>query len=349
MGSSSPKKVFIRTDGNATIASGHVMRCLSVADALRAQGAVVEFVLSDDASIEVVRERGYEALVLGTNWRRIEEGVELLEGRCRGESERPAVLVDTYSITSAYVDRLSHCCRMCYLGSKGGDLGDLALLVNYSTDIDEQGYRSLYGARGTRLLLGPAYAPLRAQFADAYESRSGEVIRVLVTTGNTDPLGFVPAFLHMALESELLSNVSFAVVVGRMFENASEVESIASACPRVDLYRSVSDMAGLMASADVAVSANGTTVYEMAAAGLPAVTFAMVGEQVASAESLARLGAVAYVGRMGDSACESAKEALRRLEGLVANPEEARALALRAHDLIDGRGADRIAKEMLAL
>lgn len=349
MGGSSPKKVFIRTDANATISSGHVMRCLAVADALRDRGASVEFVLSDDVPIRMVREMGYEAIVLGTDWRRIEEGLEHLEARCLELSERPAVLVDTYSVTGSYVNRLSHCCQMCYLGSKAGDLGDLALLINYSTDIDRQSYESLYGMRETRLLLGPSFAPLRAQFADAYEGRSGEVCRVLVTTGNTDPMGFVPAFLDAALKSELLGSISFEVIVGGMFEGLSEIEGIASACSRVELHRGVSNMAELMASADVAVSANGTTVYEMAAVGLPAVTFAMVDEQVASAESLARLGVVAYAGRMGKSVRESARRALLQLERLVANPGEAHALALRAHDLIDGRGADRIAKEIVAL
>ncbi len=346
---SSPKKVFIRTDANAMIASGHVMRCLSVADALRGRGAGVEFVLSDNGPAGVIRERGYEALILGTDWQRIEEGAELLEARCLEESERPVVLVDTYAITSSYVNRLARCCRVCYLGSKAGDLGSLALLANYSTEVDVRGCEMLYGSRGTRLLLGPSFAPLRAQFADSYEDRTGEVDRVLVTTGSTDPMRFVPTFLEAALKSEALRDVSFAVVVGGMFDDVSEIEGIASAHPRVELHRGVSDMAGLMASADAAVSANGTTVYEMAAVGLPAVTFAMVEEQVPSAESLARLGAVAYAGCAGDSASEVARRALTRLEGLVSEPRRAHALALRAHALIDGRGADRIAKEIITL
>lgn len=349
MGGSSPKKVFIRTDANATIASGHVMRCLSVADALRSRGTDVEFVLSDDGPAGVICERGYEALVLGTDWRRIEEGAELLEARCLEEPEKPVVLVDTYAITSSYVNRLARCCRVCYLGSKAGDLGRLALLVNYSTDVDARSYEMLYGSRGTRLLLGPSFAPLRVQFADSYEDRTGEVGRVLVTTGGTDPMRFVPMFLDAALKSEALRGVSFAVVIGGMFDDLSEIEGIASAHPRVELHRGVSDMAGLMASADIAISANGTTVYEMAAVGLPAVTFAMVEEQAPSAESLARLGAVAYAGYVGSSVSEVAKRALARLEGLVSEPRRAHALALRAHDLIDGRGADRIAKEVIAL
>lgn len=349
MSSSSPKKVLIRTDANAAIASGHVMRCLSVADALRSRGADVEFVLSDGGPVDVIRERGYEALVLGVDWRKIEEGIEILEDRCLRAPEKPVVLVDTYSVTGSYVNRLSRCCRVCYLGSKAGDLGDLALLANYSTDVDMQGYETIYGGRGTRLLLGPSFAPLRAQFADSYKARMGKISRVLVTTGNTDPMRFVPIFLNAALKSELLDDVSFAVVVGGMFADASEIEGIASAHPRVELHRSVSDMAKLMMSADVAVSANGTTVYEMAAVGLPAVTFAMVEEQVPSAESLARLDAIAYAGYVGDAVSESADRVLHLLEGLVSDPGRAHTIALCAHRLIDGRGADRIAKEIIAL
>lgn len=326
------------------------MRCLSVADALAAQGADVEFVLSDDGPAGIIESRGYGTHSLGADWRDITQGIDGLLVLCKSE-EAPVVLVDTYSITKEFVDLAAPCAKVCYLGSKGGDLGGLSLIANYSTDIDEEFYEATYARRGTKLLLGAAYAPLRPCFTEVYRRRGGEISRILVTTGNTDPEGFLPSFLRAALSDDALSGVCFSAVVGRMApaDAVSEVERICSAEPRVEALYGVSDMAGLMARCDAAVSANGTTVYELAAAGLPAVTFAMVEEQVQSAESLSGLGAVEYCGLMGRDAAEVSAKCVQALTELVVNPGRAATLADRAHDLVDGRGAGKIAKEILSL
>jgi len=350
MQNSSHRKIYIRTDANPVISGGHVMRCLSLADALAGFGADVEFVLSDEGPVDVIGGRGFASRVLGTDWRELAEGSKVLCRLCNGQDD-PVVLVDTYAVTSAYVDVLSAHAKVCYLGSKGGDLGALSLIANYSTDIDEGFYEHTYGPRGTRLLLGPGYAPLRARFGEVHRKRDGFISRVLVTTGSTDPFGFLPAFLAAALDDVRLDGVEFDIVVGGMTaeETALAVGRIASESRRVDVMRAVSDMAGLMARCDAAVSANGTTIYELAAAGLPTVTFSMVEEQVASAESLARLGAIEYGGQVGGDVSRTAAACVDRLAGLVSGPARAAALARRAHDLIDGLGAERIAKEIMQL
>lgn len=325
------------------------MRCLAVADALRETDAKVVFVTSDDGPRQTIESRGFEDISLGSDWRDIVDGLDALRGECEREGDRPTVLVDTYSVTREYVDSVSEFADVCYLGSKGGDLGNLSLIVNYSTKIDADHYRGTYGPRGTRLLLGAGYAPLRRRFSEMYVERHGAVERVLLTTGNTDPQGFVPAFLRAALREPALSEVSFDVVVGGMFMDGDVLDSIGADCLNVRLHRGVRDMALLMAGCDAAVSASGTTVYELSAVGLPSVTFAMVGEQVESAESLASLGAVAYAGALSDGIGRVVSHAVSQLVCLVSDPGAAALLAARAHGLIDGLGAEKIAKEIMAL
>lgn len=349
MQSSSHKKVFIRTDANATMASGHVMRCLSVADALSELGVKVEFILSDGGPLKNIQDRGYAAFVLGTDWRYIEEGAEETIERCFGQSPDSVLLIDTYSVSRGYIEKLSRYGNVCYLGSKGGDLGPLSLLANYSTNINAEFYQETYEPYKTILLLGPSYAPLRSEFASLYSRPTGEIRKVLVTTGNTDPVRFMPAFLHAALEVDSLSEVEYHVVIGSMFDDADEITRIGNQSTQVVIHQAVSDMAALMHLADAAVTANGTTVYEMAAIGLPAITFAMVQEQVPSAEELSRLGATAYAGSCSVSVTCVVGEALRNLKSFVSCPSAAHALACQAHILIDGLGAGRIAEELVKL
>lgn len=172
---------------------------------------------------------------------------------------------------------------------------------------------------------------------------------MLLTTGSTDPHNFISEFLRAVKNSRILRSLEFEVVVGQMFEFEDEIEHLASQEDNIRLHRKVEDMAGLMATVDVAVSACGTTVYELAAVGLPVVTFAMVDEQVASAESLVRLGVVAYSGLFYSSKQGVLNSAISKLEDLVATPEKAAVLATKARSLIDGKGAQRIAKELAEL
>ena len=344
------RDVFIRADANPEISGGHVMRCLALADGFEPSDARVTFVLSSDDARDIIVNRGYDAVVLDSDWRDIEDGADALCRMC-DEARYPIVLVDTYSITASFTDRVAEHAKVCYLGAKDGYLGCLALLANYSTDINEAFYRSIYGGRGTKLLLGAGYAPLRTCFADAFRKRDGKIGRVLVTTGNTDPGGFVPVFLESALADSRLSDVSFSAVVGWMAsdEVISVSGRIAERTPRVEVLRAVSDMAGLMARCDAAVTANGTTIYELSAAGLPSVTFSMVEEQVTSADSLASLGAAEYCGLMGDDVRDLAEKCAERLADLVCDSARAVELADCAHRLIDGHGAKKMADEIMAL
>lgn len=349
MHGSSHKKVFIRTDANALMASGHVMRCLSVADALSELGVKVEFILSDYGPLKNIQDRGYAAFVLGTDWRDIEEGTEETIERCFGQLSDSVLLIDTYSVSKGYVDKLSRYGTVCYLGSKSGDLGPLSLLVNYSTNIDVGLYQKTYEPYKTILLLGPSYAPLRHEFASLYSKPTGEIKKVLVTTGNTDPVRFVPAFLQAVLAVDSLSEVEYHIVIGSMFDDVDEIVRIGNRSTQVVIHQSVSDMAALMHLMDAAITANGTTVYEMAAIGLPAITFAMVQEQIPSAEELFRLGATAYAGSCDTSVSCVVDKAIQNLKSFISHPSAAYTLAYQAHTLIDGLGAGRIAKELVKL
>lgn len=345
----SHKSIFIRTDANEKIASGHVMRCLALADALKQFNMDVIFVVSDKNPNSVIEMRGYSVITLESDWRDLTDGMQHFKEICRACDETPVVVVDTYSISSTFVNGLSEVAKVCYLGSKIGDLGDLSLLINYSTKIDEYYYKATYARKGTKLLLGAKYAPLSNNFANRNIKSNNDISKVLVTTGNTDSRGFVPYFLKCVLKEQELNSLSYEVVVGAMFDHLEEIRRVADSKESINLNYKVRDMARLMDQCDVAVSANGTTVYELAAMGIATISFAMVDEQVASAKSLSELGAIKYAGLLSNDMDSVVSQAIRSLKEFVLNPAEARNVAKTAHELIDGKGACRIAKEIALL
>ena len=138
------------------------------------------------------------------------------------------------------------------------------------------------------------------------------------------------------------------VVIGRMFENKEEIHLLFDWKPNVRLYENTSSMSLLMNECDLAISANGTTVYELSVMGVPTVSFAMVNEQLKSAEALSRLGAVDYCGRFYQDPEGCINTIIARVEHYMNHNSSLVALGQNARQIIDGYGCRRIVKSLLS-
>lgn len=112
-------------------------------------------------------------------------------------------------------------------------------------------------------------------------------------------------------------------------------------------HDNVKSMSVLMKECDLAISANGTTVYELSAMGLPTISFAMVEEQVNSAEAMSRLGVIDYCGRSYMNKDECVKLIVERVNYYINHHGDLINLAQKAHDLIDGNGCRNIVMALM--
>lgn len=340
--------IYFRVDSNNVISAGHVMRCLAIAEALRLRTVPCAFLCADKESNELIEGKGFECTVLDGDWRNLDIEVPQLLKLLR-KDPAPVVMIDTYSVDSDYVANLHQDARLCYLGSKALVAPDLSLLVNYSTKIDVAFYERTYAASSAKLCLGPSYAPLRKEFVLRDALASNDVKTVLITTGNTDNEGFANALLKSAVASKLLSNVRFRVVVGPLFQKSDQLKREYGNHARVDLLFNATDMSSIMRSSDLAVSACGTTLYELAACGVPTVGFSLVPEQSASGYSLSELGVIEYAGAAYEDLNGCVGRIVSSLERLAADKEERCSMSKEFHKLSDGRGCDRICDELMLL
>ena len=342
------RKVLIRTDSNEVVSSGHVMRCLSIADALRSFDIVSVFAVSSTDMNEVIRARGYDCVNLGSDWSNLACDFPLIE-RLLESDDYSFVLIDTYSITNEYVSRISAYCPVGYLGSKALISDSLTLIVNYSTAIDQDFYAQYYGNETTSLL-GPQYAPLRKQFANVKRSFRENAESVLITSGNTGDGRFLASLFSFIRMCPELSSLHYSVVCGRYFsQEQAECELLSGGELSIDLLSNVSDMADLMLNSDVSISACGTTVYELGACSVPTIGFCLVEEQVPSAKGLRESGSIMYAGEsfVDPNACaESAVLALRQLAKSL---DMRRCYGEKLHRISDGKGALRIAEAVSGL
>ena len=108
------EKIYIRADMNEVIATGHVMRCLSIADAAKEQGKEAVFIVADEKPIEILKKRGYEAIVLHTLWNNMDKELEVLLPLIK-EKNIKKLLVDSYQVTKNYLQSLEEVTEVFYL------------------------------------------------------------------------------------------------------------------------------------------------------------------------------------------------------------------------------------------
>lgn len=339
-------RIAIRADASAAIGSGHVMRCASLADALRERGHAVDFVsrslpahLADD-----LRGRGHGLLALAPD--PVPEADDAAESQHRAGSPDWWV-VDHYALGRPWE-------RAVRLGGVRllaiDDIGrphdsDLLLDQNLHGTPDDR-YAELVPPRCTRLL-GPRYALLRAEFAQARSAvapRDGRVNRLLVFLGGMDADNVTERVL-LAVRAARLPDVGVDIVVGAGHPALERIQALANELPNACCHVQTSRMVDLLLQADLAVGAGGTATWERCALGVPTLALCIADNQRDLLDAGSRAGIV-YV---PDSADQHDPDTLAaHLRALVGNTALRRWLSRNAYDCVDGQGARRVAAAMLA-
>jgi UDP-2,4-diacetamido-2,4,6-trideoxy-beta-L-altropyranose hydrolase len=200
---------------------------------------------------------------------------------------------------------------------------------------------------GSRLLLGPQYALLRPEFADARKRvrvRSGPVKRVLVFFGGSDPANLTTRTLD-AIARMPLREVWFDVVVGDGNPRCEAIRVAASSLSNVKFHAQTTEMAALMAAADLSVGAGGTATWERCCLGLPAFVAVTADNQ---RRVVAESEAAGVSVNLGDASQLSASAIAGALDDALRGRFDLSAMSASALAVTDGSGARRVASILLA-
>ncbi|GIO10582.1 UDP-2,4-diacetamido-2,4,6-trideoxy-beta-L-altropy ranose hydrolase [Cohnella xylanilytica] len=346
--------VYIRADASVRIGTGHVMRCLSLADELRERGAKVAFLCRELEGnlISYIRERGYPARTIGElpsadSWLvDAKRTLELLDEAASEGAPADWLVVDHYSLDRRYELIVGTRARRIMV------VDDLANRPHRCDLLLDQNYYEAPRARyvglvpdDCSLLLGPRYALLRPEFAEARSRvrRAGAVRRALVSFGGTDPGGVTLTALR-ALAPLAAEGLGLTVVAGKLNRDAEAIELACREVPNARFIRHADRMAELMAEADLAIGAGGATTWERCCLGLPSLIVTIADNQRELTEQAEAAGAVRCLGT-----AESVDERVLReaVLQLMDRPSELSRMSENAMKLTDGRGAEIVAKEML--
>lgn len=292
--------LIIRADGNAKIGAGHMMRCLTIAQAVRElhtfreekcadigadqdadQNGGVLFLCADENSAELVRDNGFRAEVLHTDYQNMESELEKRDGSGSCSWDRwitgteHTILVDSYYVTEAYLQKLHAYGRVFLLDDRQNHRYPADVVINYNVFADPKVYQKLYQGTETRYFLGAQYAPLREQFRKAEYGIREEVRNVLITTGGGDADNIAAQILDVVHDP----NIIYHVLVGRFSPHFLTWQKRAEKDPNITLHADIQNMEDLMSACDLAITAGGSTVYELATVGVPFICFSYAENQ----------------------------------------------------------------------
>lgn len=334
--------LYIRTDANRRIGMGNMMRCLAIAGELRRQGEDSVFLVSENEAGLMAEKRGFRAARLRAPWYDYEAGLPGCLDFLRGERAEK-LLVDSFSMTPRFSETMGSLLPLIYLGSREVFFPGVRLLVNYSNALSAAFYENAYDRRKTELLLGARYAPLREEFGGVAPVIREKVENILIAAGGSDENNET---LKLARElSAAFPSLHFILVSGELNGWKESLRRLADASGgKITVLSCPEHMAAVMRSCDAAVTAAGTTLYELCACGTPAVCFSLTGEQQKSGKRFAEDGIASYAGDISENYVACVLQIIKDLAALCDNQSLRKRQSERMYATVDGGGCARIAR-----
>lgn len=353
--------VVIRADANSKIGMGHVMRCLSVADALVKRGEEVLFVTADDTPVPLLTKKGIPYRVLHTDYadmeaelpklwevlRELPQGVESPEAALA--QKNTSILVDSYYVTEKYLAALKKRITTIYMDDIYAFSYLVDMLINYNIYGEEMGYEKDAAFADTKLLLGTEYVPLREEFSAGEQQRTAANCGILITTGGSDSFNLAGQLLMEAMKYDALKEKEYHVVSGSLNPHIGELQALAQKHENIHIHCNVTNMAELMAESEVALSAGGSTLYELCAMGVPVIAFSFAENQERLVQTFVKRGIAQYGGNYRTDGNKMIQNTIAGLETLLEDENLQTEYREKARTLVDGKGADRIAEAIQAL
>ena len=354
-------RVVFRVDASNHIGTGHVMRCLTLADALRAKGAECLFIHRAHAGnmAKTIGTRGYVVRILPAppakvglkdsteyaHWLGVPAAQDAKETREVLGEERPDWLViDHYALDSAWEAELRPIVgSIAALDDLADRPHDCDLLLDQNYFLEAAARYSEFVPQAATRLCGPRYALLRPEYARARRligPGRGPVSRVLVFYGGADADNETGRALRILSRPEF-AHLAADVVIGANNPHKESLRQQIKQRPLTTVHAPREHLVDLQIEADLALGAGGTTTWERCALGLPAIVTAVAENQEPFNQCLADDGAICYLGHRNTLSDETLAQALQEV---IADPEALAAQAARAWRVTDGLGAWRVAE-----
>ncbi|MDN3988252.1 UDP-2,4-diacetamido-2,4,6-trideoxy-beta-L-altropyranose hydrolase [Zwartia vadi] len=366
-----------RVDASLHIGTGHLMRCVTLAEALRQHGAHCHFICRNHPGhlLEFVRQCGFTLTALSTEplistvARGVDEDpsapvhAEWLGCRWETDAEQTRevlsaiepdwLVVDHYALDHRWEQALqSHYRKLMVIDDLADRPHQCDLLIDQNLGRQAADYKNLVPS-DCKVLAGPRYALLRPEFSAlrAYslqrrlQRRQQPVLRnILITMGGVDKPNATSLVLQTLKHCKFPEDCRISVIMGQQAPWLLQVQALAQQIPwPTEVLVNINDMAQRMANSDLAIGAAGGTSWERCCLGLPAMMIVLADNQERGAHALQQAKAAYLIGRL-----EEVEMKLPIAINALLSSERLHDMSHAAAELTDGLGVDRVLTAMRA-
>ena len=339
-----PGYIIIRADESLSIGTGHVMRCMALAHAWQREGGKVAFLgLCESMGVrEKIQKGGFDIISL-PNCYPSPEDLQTTLNMLNNKAAR--LVLDGYHFDATYQKAVRDAGHFLMVVDDNAHLPQYHANILLNQNINARSLSYCIDS-DTRLLLGTKYTMLRPEFMEWANLRRhipDLANKVLVTMGGSDPDNVTQKVVR-ALAQVPGENIEVKVVVGPSYPHLQILRaSIHSLACGFQILQNITDMSALMAWADVAVTAGGSTCWELAYMGLPALVIVLADNQKYIAEGMDQAGAAINLNWHDEVSTGQLAEAL---SDLLKSGGQRRQMSEMGKSLVDGLGAARVAEAL---
>ena len=328
------KKVLILTEGGKNIGFGHITRCMSLYEAFEERGIIPEIIVcGDDSVTELLKGKDYQIL----DWiNRRNELFELIDFS-------DVIVIDSYLADSSLYQRISTLAKMpVYMDDNKRLDYPKGIVVNGGILAEELGYPE---KDGLIYLLGSRFSISRKTFWSDFRKEIKERIEtIMFTFGGDDSRNMTPKMMKFLIEN--YQEVAKKVMIGRGFnnQNIEEIERLKDYKTELVFYPDAEKLKHVMAESDIAISAGGQTLYELARVGVPAIVIAVAENQLNNINGWQKIGCIEYAGWYND------KDLFGRIGDILKdlNYKKRKAFSAIGRKIIEGKGEKRVVERVIA-
>lgn len=326
--------IAIRADGGKNIGMGHIMRTLVLAEELVKTNNVFYICKSDKLSvdkyksgIESVKAKGFNVVTINEN--------NFIEELCKVNAD--CLITDSYDVNEEYFNIAKKFFKVTgYIDDMNLHYFNVDFIINQNIGAEE----NLYNVNeDTKLLLGSSYTMLREEFRNSQDKViNKEITDIMITVGGSDAKGITNILCDFVKDLKF----EFHIVIGPAFdkENIDKLVKLESVKDNIKLYFNA-NMIEIMNKCDLAISTCGSTLYELAACGVPTLGIVIADNQKQIANKLQEIGFIKNLGWYNEFNKEILVETILEL---FKNINKRNEMSKNGLLLVDGKGVERIAK-----
>lgn len=327
-------KVIILTEGGEEIGIGHIMRCTAIYEGFIEKNITPEIIANIDEKTKVYL-KGKKHRIL--NW--LEDKKTLFNTLVNCD----VIIIDSYLADSNLYSKLTKNIKICVFLDDNRRLNySKGIVINPTVNAEKLKYPQ---KKEIKYLLGSKYIPLRKEFWIVPKKKINENVKnIMVTFGGNDFRNLCPIILNLLIKN--YPNLIKNVIVGRGYNNIDEIEHIKDNNTNLIFYPDAEKMREVMSVSDLAISAGGQTLFELACMGVPTIAICLAINQVNNIEGFESAGLIKFAGWYNDK--DLLKTIIYKFDKFTKYSNRKRNNIL-VKKSVDGQGARRVAQKICEL